>query len=65
LTLQPVAPEIAYFVWVAAATAAITLMNLRSIRFTARANQLMLAVMSFVILAFIVLAVRLLFGRSG
>jgi uncharacterized membrane protein len=63
--LQRVAPEIAYFVWVAAATAAITLMNLRSIRFTARANQLMLAVMSFVILAFIVLAVRLLFGRSG
>ena len=65
LTLQRVAPEIPYFVWVAAAAATITLMNLRSIRFTARANQLMLAVMSFVILAFIVLAVRLLFGRTG
>jgi len=65
LTLQRVAPEIPYFVWVAAAAAAITLMNLRSVRFTARANELMLAVMSLVILAFVVLAVRLLFGRSG
>jgi putrescine importer len=65
LTLQRVAPEIPYFVWVAIAAGVITLMNLRSVRFTARANQLMLAVMSFVILAFIVLAVRFLFGRSG
>src|SRR5258707_14580263 len=38
LTLQRVAPEIPYFVWVAVAAGVITLMNLRSIRFTARAN---------------------------
>jgi putrescine importer len=39
LTFQRVAPEIPYFVWVAAATAAITRMNLRSIRFTARESM--------------------------
>jgi putrescine importer len=65
LTFQRLAPQVPYFVWVGVSAGAVTVMNLRSIRFTARANQLLLAVMSFVIAAFVVLAVRFLFGRSG
>jgi putrescine importer len=65
LTLQRVVPGVPYTVWAAAAAGAITIMNLRSIRFTARTNEALLAVMSVVIVAFVVLAVRFLFGHSG
>ena len=65
LTIQRLAPQVPFFVWAGLTAGAITVMNLRSVRFTARANQLLLAAMSFVIVAFVVLAVRFLFGRSG
>lgn len=65
LTLERLVPAAPYAVWAAAAAAAITVSNLRSVRFTARANELLLAVMSVVIAAFVVAAVRYLFGRAG
>ncbi len=65
LTFQRLAPEIPYAVWAAATSGSITLMNLRGIRSTARANEGLLAVMSVVIVAFMVLAIRYLFARSG
>jgi putrescine importer len=65
LTAQRLAPQIPYAAWVAITVGSITMMNLRSVRFTARANQLLLTAMSFVIVAFVVLAVRFLFGQSG
>jgi putrescine importer len=65
LTFQRLAPQVPYFVWAGAVAGSITVMNLRSVSFTARANRLLLAVMSFVIVAFVALAVRFLFGHSG
>ncbi|MBI4907537.1 MAG: APC family permease [Acidobacteria bacterium] len=65
LTIQRLAPQVPFFVWAALTAVAITVMNLRSIGFTARANQWLLAVMSFVIVAFVVLAVRFLFSQTG
>ncbi len=65
LTAQRLTPQIPYAAWVAITAGSITIMNVRSVRFTARANQLLLTAMSFVIVAFVVLAVRFLFGQSG
>ncbi len=65
LTIQRLAPEVPYVVWVAVATAVLTVLNIQRVRFTARTNQVMLAIMSVVILAFAVLAVRFLFRAAG
>ena len=65
LTIQRLAPEVPYVVWVAVTAIVLTLLNLQRVRFTARTNQAMLAVMSVVILAFVVLAVRYLFRAAG
>ncbi|MEN6607322.1 MAG: APC family permease [Bryobacteraceae bacterium] len=65
LTAQRLAPQVPYAAWVAITVGSITIMNVRSVRFTARANQLLLMAMSFVIVAFVVLAVRFLFGQAG
>jgi amino acid transporter len=65
LTAQRLFPLVPFVVWAALVTIAVTLLNLRSIRFTARANETMLAVMFLVIGAFFIAAVRYLFQRSG
>lgn len=65
LTLQRLAPEIPFVVLAALFAASVTFLNLRGIRATARANQVLLVIMLAVLLAFVVLAVRHLFARDG
>lgn len=65
LTLQRLMPSVPFFAWVVLFVVAITLVNLRGIRTTARSNELLLAVMCLVIGIFIVLAVRYIFQRQS
>jgi putrescine importer len=58
-------PEIPYAVWTLMFAGTMTYLNLRGIRSTARANQILLTFMCTVLLAFIVLAIRYLFNLSG
>jgi putrescine importer len=65
LTLSKLIPAVPYAVWVLLFSAGITGVNLRGIRFTARTNLILMITMVVVISAFLVLAVRMLFGQSG
>jgi amino acid transporter len=65
LIIQQVLPHIPYFILAAACVAFVTYLNLCSIRATARANEVMLAIMTVVIGIFIVLAIRYLFMNQG
>jgi amino acid transporter len=65
LTIQRLVPEIPYVVWVAVTAVVMTFLNIQRVRFTARTNEAMLAIMSAVILVFVVLAVRYLFRSAG
>ena len=65
LTVQRLVPEAPYVVLAAAFAGAMTLINLRGIRTTARTNLVLATVMSAVILVFIALAFRLLFHQQG
>ena len=65
ITLERLVPQVPYAVWTGVTALAITLVNLRGIRFTARANEVLLFVMSGVILAFVVLSVRFILDRGG
>jgi amino acid transporter len=64
LTIQRLFPFIPNAV-LAAAFGLMTVLNLRGIRATARANVILLTIMSTVIVAFIILAVRSLFQIEG
>jgi len=63
--LHRLLPQLSYTVGAALFLGAITFLNLRGVRATARANQVLLGFMFIVIGAFIVLAVRYLFGVGG
>ena len=65
LTLSRLAPGVPYAAWAMVTAMAITLVNLRGIRFTARANEALLFVMSVVVVAYVVLAVRFLLHRGN
>jgi len=65
LTVKRLVPQVPYFVLAAIFVGIMTYLNLRGIRSTARANIVLLAVMSVVVVAFIVLAVRYLFHGQG
>jgi amino acid transporter len=65
LTVQRFVPQIPYVVLAAAFAGTMTLINLLGIRATARANLVLCTIMSAVILAFMVLAARLLFHQQG
>ncbi len=65
LTVQRLAPSIPYPVLAALTAGGITLLNLRGIRSTARANLALLATMSVVIGAFVIVATRFLLRTSG
>ena len=65
LTIQRLLPGVPYIVLSALCVAFMTYINLRSIRVSARANEIMLAVMTAVIGVFIVLAIRYLFKAQG
>ena len=65
LTVQRLTPAIPYPVLAALTAGGMTLLNLRGIRSTARANLALLATMSVVIGAFVVAATRFLLHSSG
>lgn len=65
LTIQRLIPSVPYIVLAALCVAFMTYINLRSVRVTARANEIMLAVMTAVIGVFIVMAIRYLFKAQG
>jgi amino acid transporter len=58
-------PIIPFVVWVLLFTAGITLINARGIRFMARANTLLMAVMTFCAVKFVVLAARQVIAQDG
>jgi putrescine importer len=65
VTMHRVIPAISYVPWAAFFAALATLLNLRGIRTGVRAQQLMLAIMSAVIVMVIVLAVHFVWGQQG
>jgi amino acid transporter len=65
LALQRALPWIPFFVGSALFAGGITMLNLRGIRSTARANQVLLAIMFAVLGAFLFCAVRYLWMRQG
>jgi amino acid transporter len=58
-------PEIPYAAWVVLIVAIIIFLNVLGIRFTARANEILLAVVSVVVVVFFVTAIRYLFHAAG
>jgi amino acid transporter len=65
LTAERLLPQIPYWVWAAMSTVAITLINVRGIRVTARASTVMMIVMSACALLFIWLAARWVVESAG
>lgn len=65
LIIQRLLPSVPYVVLAAACLGLVTYLNLRSIRAAARANEVMLAIMTAVIGVFIILAIRYLFHTQG
>lgn len=65
LTLQRMFPNVPYIVFAGLFASGITYLNIRGIRSTARANQVLMAVMGTVLICFIVMAVRYLEHRGG
>jgi putrescine importer len=65
LTAHRLAPVIPYWVWAVAFTVAITLVNVRGIRVTARAGNVMMFLMTVCAILFVILAARWVFVRHG
>jgi putrescine importer len=65
LIIQRLLPSVPYIVLTAVFAGIMTYLNLRSIRVSARASEIMLAVMTAVIGLFIILAFRYLFKTEG
>jgi amino acid transporter len=65
LTVQRLLPQVPYIVWAALFAGTMTLVNLRGIRTTARANLVLCVVMCAVVVWFVFVAVRFLFGHQG
>ncbi|MGC9994906.1 MAG: APC family permease [Terriglobia bacterium] len=65
LTVQRLVPGVPYVLLAAAFAGAMTVINLRGIRTTARTNFVLATIMTAVILVFIALALRLLFHQQG
>jgi len=65
LTFKRLFPHVPYAAWAALVTGVIIFLNLVGIRFTARANETLLAVESLVVVAFLSSAVYFLFHLHG
>jgi len=65
LTAERLVPQVPYYAWAALSTVAITLINVRGIRVTARASTIMMIIMSACALLFIWLAARWVVGSMG
>lgn len=58
-------PQIPYIVWAAVIAGIMTMLNLAGVKSSARANKVLLAVMSVVVVAFVWLAIRYLYLGQG
>src|SRR5881296_4276044 len=58
-------PQVPYIAWAALIAGIMTVLNLAGVRSSVRANKLLLLVMSVVVVAFVVLATRFLYGSQG
>ncbi len=65
LTANRLVPQIPYWVWAVSFTVAITLVNVRGIRVTARAGNIMMLLMTICAVLFVVLATRWVLVRQG
>ncbi len=65
LTANRLLPQIPYWVWAVSFTVAITLINVRGIRVTARAGNVMMALMTACAVLFVVLAARWVVVHHG
>ena len=65
LSIQRLFPQIPFVIWSAFIAGAMTYLNLRGIRSTARANQVLISLMMVVLLAFIFLAIRFILRQHG
>ena len=65
LSIQRLFPQIPFVFWSALIAGAMTYLNLRGIRSTARANQVLISLMMVVLLAFICLATRFILRQHG
>jgi amino acid transporter len=58
-------PMVPFAVWAAIIVGIMTVLNLAGVKSSARSNKVLLAVMSAVVVIFVVLAIRFLFGTEG
>jgi len=58
-------PQVPYIVWAALIAGVMTVLNLAGVRSSARANKILLLWMSVVVVFFVVLATRFLYGSHG
>lgn len=65
LAAQRLFPQVPFIFWTAFIACALTYLNLRGIRATARANQVLISLMMIVLIAFIILAIRYTFVQAG
>jgi amino acid transporter len=65
LSIQRLFPQVPFVIWTALIAGIMTYLNLRGIRSTARANQVLLSFMFIVLLAFIFLAIRYIIQQQG
>ena len=65
LSIQRLFPHVPFAVWSAFIAGAITYLNLRGIRSTARANQVLVGLMMIVLLSFIFLSIRYVIHQHG
>ena len=65
LAIQRLYPQVPFLVWSACIACAMTYLNLRGIRSTARANQVLISLMMCVLLVFIFLAIRFVTRQQG
>ena len=65
LTFKRLFPQVPYVVWAALVTGAIIFLNLRGIRSTARANEVLLVLESLVVIGFLIGAVHYLLHLHG
>ena len=65
LSIQRLFPQVPFVIWSAFIAGAMTYLNLRGIRSTARTNQVLISLMMVVLLAFILLAMRFILRQHG
>ena len=65
LSIQRLFPQVPFVFWSAFIAGAITYLNLRGIRSTARTNQVLVSFMFLVLIAFIILSIRYIIGQQG